>query len=127
MTLAMDGKAFITRYLDALSGHPKPAELVATFVSDPALVEHIAAVEAAFASYELVPEEMVAEGSVVAMRGTFRGRHTGTFAGISATGREVSAPLMIFYRIETGRIAQHWLQFDGASVVAQLQGEAAAV
>jgi predicted ester cyclase len=123
---AADSRAFITRYLDALSGHPKPAELVAGFVSDAALAEHIAFVEAAFASYELVSEQMVVEGDVVAMRGTFRGRHSGTFAGIPATGRVVSAPLMIFYRLEDGRIAQHWLQFDGASLVAQLQGEVAA-
>lgn len=125
-TTATDGRTFITRYLDALSGHPKPAALVAGFVNDAGLAEHIAVVEAAFANYELVAEQMVVEGDVVAMRGTFRGRHSGSFAGIPATGREVSAPLMIFYRIEHGRIAQHWLQFDAASLVAQLQGEVAA-
>jgi len=33
---------------------------------------------------------------------------------------------MIFYRLEGERIAEHWMQFDGASLVAQLQ-EAAAI
>jgi predicted ester cyclase len=61
------------------------------------------------------------------MRGTFHGRHSGPFAGIPATGHVVSAPLMIFYRIANGRIADHWLQFDGAAVVAQLQEVASAV
>ena len=33
---------------------------------------------------------------------------------------------MIFYRIEGNRIADHWLQLDGASLMAQLQNAAAA-
>lgn len=126
MQTATDNRTFIARYLEALSGHPKPADLFATFVADAGLAEHIAVVEAAFAEYELIADHMVVEGSVVALRGAFRGRHSGTFAGIPATGRVVSAPLMIFYRIESGRIVEHWLQFDGAAVVAQLQGAVAA-
>ena len=43
------------------------------------------------------------------------------FNGVAATGRSVSAPLMIIYRIENGRIARHWLQFDGVALMAQLQ------
>jgi len=38
----------------------------------------------------------------------------------------VNANLMIFYRIEEGRIARHWMQFDIASVVAQLTAPVAA-
>ena len=69
---------------------------------------------------ELIPDDLVAEGAGVAMRGTFRGVHRGEFAGIPATGREVSAPLMIFYRLEHDRIDAHWLQFDAGAVIAQL-------
>jgi predicted ester cyclase len=123
---ATDARTFITRYLGALSGHPKPADLVASFVSDASLMDHIALVESAFAEYELVAEQMVAEGALVAMRGTFRGCHSGTFAGIPATGRVVTAPLTIFYRLENGKIAEHWLQFDAAALVGQLQGDVAA-
>jgi predicted ester cyclase len=54
---------------------------------------------------------------LVAMRGTLQGVHRGTFAGIPATGRFVSAPLMIIYRIAAGRIAEHWMPFDAAAVV----------
>lgn len=116
-----DNKQFVARYLQALSGKPKTPELVARFVSDPTLLTHIRDVEAAFPEYELRAGEVIAEGDLVAMRGTFHGVHRGPFAGIEATGRSVSAPLMIFYRVADGRIAQHWLQFDGASLVAQLQ------
>jgi predicted ester cyclase len=121
-----ESKQIVERYLHALSGHVKTPELVARFVSDPHLADHIRDVETAFPEYELIIEGIVAERDVVAVRGQFKGVHRDTFASIPATGRTVSAGLMIFYRLEGERIAEHWMQFDGASLVAQLQ-EAAAV
>ena len=47
-------KQFVGRYLQALSGQAKTPELVARFVSDRALAEHIQQVEAAFPAYELI-------------------------------------------------------------------------
>ena len=82
--------------------------------------------EAAFPLYELVADELVAERDLVAVRGMFHGVHKSEFGGIPATGRSVSAPLMIIYRIANGRIVEHWLYFDGAAVVAQLTAPAAA-
>lgn len=121
-----ENKQLIGRYLQALSGQAKPPSLVARFVSDPALAEHIRQVEAAFPFYELMAEDLIAEGDLVAMRGTFQGVHGGRFAGIEATGRAVAAALMIVYRIEGDRIAQHWLQFDAAGLIAQLTAPVAA-
>ena len=115
-----ENKQLVGRYLQALSGQAKPPSLVERFVSDVTLAEHIRQAEAAFPFYELIADDVVAEGDVVALRGTFQGVHGGPFAGIEATGRSVNANLMIFYRIEEGRIAQHWMQFDVASVIAQL-------
>lgn len=123
---ASANKQLISSYLSALSGKAKTPELVAPFVSDPDLVKHIQDVEAAFPAYELIPEETIAEGDLVAVRALFRGVHRGTFAGISPTGRAVSAGLMIVYRITDGRIAQHWMQFDMFGLMTQLKGAAAA-
>ena len=119
-------KQLITEYLDALSGHPKPRDLIARFASDPSLVEHIEQVEAGFPAYELVAEETIGERDLIAVRGVFRGVHRGPFAGVEPTGRRVEATLMIIYRILDGRISEHWLQFDSASLLRQLQSEAAA-
>jgi len=127
MTTAAESKQFIGRYLQALSGQAKTPDLVAQFVSDPSLAAHIRDVEAAFPEYEIVAEDLIAEGDRVAMRGMFHGVHRGPFAGIAATGRSVSAPLMIVYRLQQGRIAEHWLHFDGAALVAQLRGAAVGV
>ena len=123
---AVENKQFIGRYLQALSGQAKPPSLVNRFVSDATLAEHISQAEAAFPFYELIADDLVAEGDVVALRGTFQGVHGGAFAGIEATGRSVSANLMLFYRIADGRIAQHWMQFDVASVITQLSASVAA-
>ena len=120
MKSANENKQFVARYLDALSGKPKTPELVARFVSDRGLAEHIQQVEAAFPSYEIEVHELMAERDLVAVRGTFRGVHRGAFAGVDATGRPVSAGLMITYRIDGDQIVEHWMQFDGAALMAQL-------
>ena len=122
---ATANKELIRQYLNALSGNPKPLTVVEQFVSDPALVEHIGQCEAAFPRYEIAVHQVVAENDLVTVRGTFKGTHRGaSFYGIEPAGVEASADLMIIYRIEDGRIAEHWLQFDGASLVAQLQSAA---
>lgn len=121
-----DNKRFIGRYLQALSGQAKPPELVARFVADQGLAEHIQQVEAAFPGYELIAEEVIAERDLVALRGTFAGVHRGPFAGVEPTGRSVSAALMIIYRIEEGHIVEHWLHFDSAGLIAQLTASLAA-
>jgi len=90
------------------------------------LADHIRYVEAAFPEYELVADEIVAERDLVVMRATFRGTHKARFAGIEATGRTVSAPLMVMCRIAQERIVEHWLQFDASSLLAQLRETVAA-
>lgn len=117
-------RQFIEDYLQALSGQPKTDKLVAQFVCDPNLVKHIREAETAFPAYELIAHQFIAEGDLVAMRGTFRGVHRGIFAGIEPTHKTVSAGLIIFYRLGDGRIAEHWLQMDMSGLVDQLSDRA---
>jgi predicted ester cyclase len=107
-------------YLQALSGKPKTDEVIDRFVKDPTLKTHIQLTELALPSYEIVAEQLVSEGDTVAFRGTFRGTHQGPFAGIPPTGRRVSASLMVFYELESGRIASHSMVFDMAGLIGQL-------
>jgi predicted ester cyclase len=118
--ITVDNKQLIRDYFTALSGRPKTEELLDRFISDPDLKEHIRVAEAAFPEYELIAHEMVAEGELVAVRGTVRGVHKGEFAGIQATGKRISVDLMIFYRISSDRIAEHWMQLDMKSLLGQL-------
>ena len=113
-------RQFITHYLQELSGRPKPAEMVARFVEDEDLREHIQMFEEAFPRYELTIDDMVAEGDKVALRATFRGVQQGDFQGIPASGREVSIPVMLIYRIAGDKIVQFWLNADGLGLLQQL-------
>jgi predicted ester cyclase len=119
-----EAKQFIEDYLRAVSGRPKTKELVAQFVSDPSLAEHIQQAEAAFPGYELIAEQLIAEGDMVAMKGSFRGVQRGPFAGFPPTGKQVTVDLMIFYRLNGGRIVEHWLQMNNAALVEQLAAAA---
>jgi predicted ester cyclase len=124
---AAANKQLINQYFQSLSGQPKPLALLQRYVTDAALIEHISQCEAAFPNYELIAHQVIAENDLVAVRGTFKGTHRGaSFFGVEPRGVKASADLMIVYRIENGRIAEHWLQFDGAALVAQLQKAAAA-
>lgn len=111
----------IKSYLNDLSGQNKTRALVAKYVADEALAQHIADIEAAFPAYELIPEQILSEDDMVVVRGTFRGVHRGVFAGIDATGKLVSAGLIIIYQVQNNRIVHHWMQFDLFSLLQQLQ------
>lgn len=113
-------KQFIQEYFQVLSGHPKTDQLSSRYVTDPKLLQHIRDTETAFPSYQIVGHQFVAEGDTVAVRATFSGTHTGPFFGMPPTGRHVSAPLMLFYRLADGRIAEHWMVLDAAALMAQL-------
>jgi predicted ester cyclase len=117
-----ENTALITAYFEAISGNEKPTELQEEYIadSDQALKDHIDMFEAAFPLYELIAEDMIAEGDEVAVRATFRGTHLGAFAGIPATEREVEIPVFLIYRIEDGLIAEHWMQADVMGLMQQL-------
>ncbi len=119
---ASENKAFIRRYLDALSGQEKPAALVDQYIadSDQALKQHIAYSESAFPCYELIAEDLLAEDDKVVVRFTLRATHRGEFMGIPATGKQVAVPGLIIYRMANGKIAEHWMQVDSVELMRQL-------
>lgn len=119
-TTAVDNKTFIRTVYEALSGKDKTKTLVETYITDEALKEHVAIFDAAFPRYALVAEDMIAEDNKVAVRARFQGVHKGELMGIPATGKSVDLPFQIFYRIANGKIAQHWISYDGMSLMKQL-------
>jgi predicted ester cyclase len=119
-TVAIDSKQLIKDYFKALSGQPKTEELLDRYMSDADLKEHIRVAEAGFPGYDVIDNQIVAEGDLVAVRCTFRGVHKGEFAGIPATGKRVSSDFMIFYRVSDGLIVEHWIQMDLKGIVDQL-------
>lgn len=121
-TSAAENRALVAAYFDAISGKEKPTAVQEEYIadSDQALKDHIDLFEAAFPLYELIAEDVIAEGDRVAVRSTFRGTHQGEFAGIPATDRDVEIPVFLIYRIENGLIAEHWMQADVMGLMQQL-------
>ena len=115
-----DNKAFIRHYFDAISGKDKAAEVVNRYVADEELKHHIDLYEAAFPHYQLLAEDMIAEGDKVVVRSTFRGTHNGDLMGIPPSGKQVTMPVMLIYRIADDKIVQHWMQADALGLLQQL-------
>ena len=115
-----ENKTFIRRYVEAITGKPKPEEVVRLFVVDETLIDHIRVAEEAFPLYRLDIEEMIAEGDLVAIRARHRGVHRGPFMGIPPTGNEIDVPGFITYRIVDGKIVDHWMLADNLLMMQQL-------
>jgi predicted ester cyclase len=119
---AISSKEFFEEYIAAMSGLPKTEALLDKYVSDPPLREHILQFETAFPNYQVVIEDLVAEGDLVALRGKFHGTHNGEFAGIPPTGKEITAEIAGFYRIEDQKVSKFWLIADTTKLLNELRG-----
>ncbi|MEU1205378.1 ester cyclase [Nocardia sp. NPDC005825] len=78
------------------------------------------AIRTAFPDWHSTMEEMVEEGDRVAERWTGHGTQLGEFQGIPATGRTVSVPGVVFYRVRDGRITEFRGSFDMFALLGQL-------
>ena len=62
----------------------------------------------------------MAEGEKVTIRVTLHGRHTGTFMGVPATGKEVSNPGLAIFKLENGKIVAAHLETDRLGFLEQI-------
>lgn len=65
----------------------------------------------AFPDGEMLVDDMVAEGDKVVSRVTLRGTQRGSFFGLPASGRVVSAEGIEIFRIDKGKIVEGWSRF----------------
>lgn len=80
---------------------------------------------AAFSNMAFEIKAIAADDEHVAVRWLVSVDHTGTFAGISPTGRRISFDGMALYRMENGLIAETWLHPNERSLIEQITGDAA--
>jgi steroid delta-isomerase-like uncharacterized protein len=62
----------------------------------------------AFPDVQVTVEDVMAEDDRVAARVVMRGTHRGEFQGIAPTGKQVEVRAMDMFRIENGKIVEHW-------------------
>jgi steroid delta-isomerase-like uncharacterized protein len=65
-------------------------------------------------------EIMVAEGDFVATYATFTGTQKGPMGPFPATGKTMESKTMAIFRLENGKIAELWIEWDNLAMLSQL-------
>ncbi len=103
----MKNKEFILEYMNALSGKEKTREILAHYIADEGLIDHILFFDSAFPKYEAVIEEMISEGNQLILRARLIGKHEGEFSGIPPSHRNIDFPFVVSYVIENNKIVNY--------------------
>jgi steroid delta-isomerase-like uncharacterized protein len=65
-------------------------------------------------------EDVIAEGDRVVVRWTVNAKQIGDFLGIPATGKSYTIPGIDIYRVQDGKMAEHWHVVDLLSMLQQV-------
>lgn len=94
---------------------------------DPTMPEDVRGVEgrrefysmylSAFPDAQITIEAQLAEGDMVATRWTGRGTHQGELMGISPSGNRVEVAGITISRIEGGKVAEEWDNYDALGMM----------
>jgi len=128
-----ENKAVVSRFVDEFwnKGNTAVADELMTAdatiflpgsgqVSKESFKAFVTTIRFAFPDWHSTLEELIAEDDRVCERWTGRGTHQGAFQGIAPTGRQVTVPGFVFYRVISGKIAEFRGLFDGLSMLHQL-------
>ena len=67
----------------------------------------------AFPDFRFTVEDLLAEGDRVAIRVKYTGTHTGAeWYGLPPTGRMMNVTEMMFFRLQNGKVAEAWEDYD---------------
>jgi len=113
-------KQFVLEYLNAVSGVEKTEELLDRYMNDDELKHHILFFDTIFPNYELLPDEVTAEGNRVIVLARLKGKHEGELNGIPPTYKMVDLQCAVGYKIDKGIIVDHWFIADQVALMEQL-------
>lgn len=80
----------------------------------------VRAFRTAFPDVEVTVEDLIAERDKVALRVTWHGTQLGALGGVPATGRSVEFAGFHVYRVEDGKVTEHWGLQDDLGLLLQL-------
>jgi steroid delta-isomerase-like uncharacterized protein len=128
-----DNKHIARRFIQEVFVHVDPAavdELVSEDFTPHSWGDMPAGREALKAAQERVRQglgdarmeihDVIAEGDRVAVRLTSNGTHTGEFMGMPATGKSYAISEIHIFRIQDGKVAEHWRDADMLGMLRQL-------
>ena len=125
-------KAIVRRFFNAIeSGDLSVLDEIVTETYDfhvpgqgpgrKSLKRYLAGLRAALPDLQLPIKDMVAEDDKVGVLNSVRGTHKGDFGPMKATGKRVDFMVFHLYRLEDGRLAEHWEVADFATLHAQIR------
>jgi steroid delta-isomerase-like uncharacterized protein len=74
----------------------------------------------AMPDFRYTPKKIVAEGDIVMMYSTTTATHLGEWLGNPATGNKLNFDVVDIFRIENGKIAEHWDVADTLKLFTQV-------
>lgn len=133
MTTTDENKALVRRFIDEifLKGSPEAVdELLAddfvphnwgkTGAGKQAMTDAIKRASAGLSDTRMTIEDVIAEGDRVAVRLTSHAVQTGPFMGLPPSGKPYTIEEIHIFRIEAGKVAEHWHQGDFMGMMTQL-------
>jgi steroid delta-isomerase-like uncharacterized protein len=75
---------------------------------------------AAFDDFRVEVDDIIDGGATVVGRYTYRGRHTGRFLGVPASGAEIEMHTIDIWRVRDGRFAEHWDELNTLELFQQM-------
>jgi steroid delta-isomerase-like uncharacterized protein len=127
-------KEVVRRHLEEAINQQKP-ELWSELMSEEFVLHHplvapgraayaeaVAALWSGFPNLAVEVLDLVAENDRVVARYIERGTHTGDFMGLPPTARSYQKHGFTLYRLDSGRLAEAWLQEDDQGYQQQLFG-----
>lgn len=113
-------RRFILEFYKVINGTEKTKQLLALYISDIKLTDHLIFLEMLFPRFSLIPEEITTENDRVIVRAQLKGKHTGTVEGICPTQNNINTTFAAGYRIEHKKIIDHWFISDQIELMKQL-------
>lgn len=84
------------------------------------VIQFFNGIRAAFQGFRMDVDTILAEGDRVSVLATASGKHVGEFFGVPGTGKDVSVPLADFFRVEGGKVKEHWGVMDSGAMLMQM-------
>jgi steroid delta-isomerase-like uncharacterized protein len=75
---------------------------------------------AIFPDQRVTIRKLVAEADEVAALATYSGTQTGPMGDLPATGKSVESTFLAVFRVDAGRIAELWVEWDNVAMLTQL-------
>ncbi len=84
--------------------------------------QRLAGLRAVFPDLKITIDNLIAEGDWVVYRGTARATQQAAFMGIPTTGKQAAVTVIEVFRLQNGKIAEHWGGPDTMDMVQQMGG-----